>query len=141
MASVNKVILVGHLGKDPELRHTADGEAVCNITMATSDVWKDKTTGEKKEKTEWHNITFFSGLAEVAGKYLKKGSQIYVEGKLNTRKWKDKNGDDRYTTEIRASELKMLGGKDQGRPENKESAKPAQSQSGGFSDFDDDLPF
>jgi single-strand DNA-binding protein len=98
MASVNKAIIVGNLGKDPEVRYTASGEAICNITVATSDTWKDKATGEKKEATEWHRISFFGKLAEIAGQYLKKGSQVYVEGSIRTRKWTDKEGQERYTT-------------------------------------------
>ena len=105
--SVNKVILVGRLGKDPETRYMTNGEAVTNATLATSENWKDKS-GEKQEKTEWHNLVFYRRLAEVAGEYLKKGSQIYVEGKIQTRKWQDKNGQDRYTTEIEASAMQML---------------------------------
>ncbi|CAG0939957.1 partial Single-stranded DNA-binding protein, partial [Gallionellaceae bacterium] len=105
--SVNKVILVGRLGKDPETRYMTNGEAVTNVTLATSENWKDKS-GEKQEKTEWHNLVFYRRLAEVAGEYLKKGSMIYVEGKLQTRKWQDKEGKDRYTTEIIANEMQML---------------------------------
>lgn len=109
MASVNKAILVGHLGKDPELRYTASGEALCNFTVATSESWKDKATGEKKEQTEWHRVSFFGKLAEICGQYLKKGSQVYVEGSIRTRKWTDQNGQERYTTEIRGDDMKMLG--------------------------------
>ena len=109
MASVNKVIIVGNLGKDPETRYMTSGEAVTNITVATSETWKDKTSGEKQEKTEWHRVTFYRRLAEIAGEYLKKGSQVYIEGRLETRKWQDKEGKDRYTTEIIANEMKMLG--------------------------------
>lgn len=108
---VNKVILVGNLGKDPEIRYTASGSAVANIVIATSESWKDKQTGEKQEKTEWHRIVFFNRLAEVVGEYLKKGAQIYVEGRLQTRKWQDQSGEDRYTTEIVSSEMQMLGSK------------------------------
>ncbi|MCE1172614.1 MAG: single-stranded DNA-binding protein, partial [Azovibrio sp.] len=111
MASVNKVIIVGNLGRDPEVRYSASGDAMCNITVATTDTWKDKATGERKEATEWHRISFFGRLAEIAGQYLKKGSQVYVEGSLRTRKWTDKEGQERYTTEIRADEMKMLGGR------------------------------
>ena len=106
---VNKVILVGNLGKDPEVRYMANGGAVCNATLATTESWKDKQSGEQKDKTEWHNIVFYRRLAEIAGEYLKKGSQVYIEGKLQTRKWQDKNGNDRYTTEIIANEMQMLG--------------------------------
>jgi len=109
MASVNKVILIGNLGRDPETRYMPNGEAVTNITVATSETWKDKTSGEKQEKTEWHRVTFYRRLAEIAGEYLKKGSQVYIEGRLETRKWQDKEGKDRYTTEIIANEMRMLG--------------------------------
>src|SRR5512137_1604652 len=110
MASVNKAIIVGNLGKDPEVRYTASGEAICNITVATSDTWKDKASGEKKEATEWHRISFYGKLAEIAGEYLKKGSQVYIEGQLRTRKYQDKEtGKDRYSTEIRADRMQMLG--------------------------------
>ncbi len=109
MASVNKVILVGNLGKDPEVRYTASGEAMCNFTLATTESWKDKSSGEKKELTEWHRVSFFGKLAEICGQYLKKGSQVYVEGSLRTRKWTDKEGQERYTTEIRGAEMTMLG--------------------------------
>lgn len=110
MASVNKVILVGNLGHDPEVRYTAEGSAITNISLATTESWKDKS-GEKRERTEWHRISFFGKLAEVAGEYLKKGSSAYIEGKLQTRKWQDKEGKDRYTTEIVADRMQMLGGK------------------------------
>lgn len=149
MASVNKVIIIGNLGKDPETRYMPNGDAVCNITVATTDTWKDKNTGEKKEATEWHRIVFFRKLAEIANQYLRKGAQVYVEGSLKTRKWQDQSGQDRYTTEIVADEMKMLGGKrdgDQSAPRS-ESA-PAQSQqrsapaqSGGFADMEDSIPF
>ena len=149
--SVNKVILVGRLGKDPETRYMTNGEAVTNATLATSENWKDKS-GEKQEKTEWHNLVFYRRLAEIAGEYLKKGSQIYVEGKLQTRKWQDKEGKDRYTTEIIVNEMQMLGGKSSGAGsfevvENKPvassggapaKAAPAKSS---FDNFDDDIPF
>src|SRR5574343_1104110 len=107
MASVNKVILVGNLGRDPEVRYTASGDAMCNLSLATTDTWKDKATGEKKDQTEWHRISLFGRQAEIAGQYLKKGSQIYVEGSLRTRKWQDQNGQERYSTEIRADSFKM----------------------------------
>ncbi len=110
MASVNRVILIGNLGKDPETRYMQNGDAVTNITIATTETWKDKN-GEKQEKTEWHQITFYRKLAEIAGEYLKKGSPVYVEGRLETRKWTDKNGIERYTTGIIANSLQMLGGK------------------------------
>lgn len=109
---INKVILVGHLGKDPEVRYSPNGGAVANITLATSESWKDKTSGEKQERTEWHRVVFFGRLAEIAGEYLKKGAQIYVEGRLQTRKWQDKEGKDRYTTEIVAGEMQMLGSRE-----------------------------
>jgi len=109
MASVNKVIIIGNLGADPETKSLPSGDAVTNIRVATTETWKDKTSGEKKEATEWHRIAFFGRLAEIAGEYLKKGSQVYVEGSLRTRKWQDKDGQDRYSTEIRADEMKMLG--------------------------------
>ena len=158
--SVNKVILIGRLGKDPETRYMTSGEAVTNATLATSENWKDKG-GEKQEKTEWHNLVFYRRLAEIAGEYLKKGSQIYVEGKLQTRKWQTKEGQDRYTTEIVVNEMTMLGGKSTGGSfevvENK-SAAPASggaapakaasapattgsAQGRSFDNFDDDIPF
>ncbi len=108
MASINKVILVGNLGRDPETRYTPEGGAVTNVSIATTDIWKDKTSGEKKESTEWHRVVFFNRLAEIAGEYLKKGSQVYVEGSLRTRKWQDKEGQDKYTTEIVADTMQML---------------------------------
>ena len=151
--SVNKVILVGRLGKDPETRYMPNGEAVTNVTLATSENWKDKS-GEKQEKTEWHNLTFYRRLAEIAGEYLKKGSMIYVEGKLATRKWQDKEGKDRYTTDIIVNEMQMLSSKSgsgnfdmannpaasspAGAPA---TSKPAPVKSGGFDNFDDDIPF
>lgn len=152
MASVNKVILVGFLGKDPETRYAPSGDAICNVTLATSESWKDKSTGEKKESTEWHRVVFFGKLAEIAGQYLKKGSQAYVEGCLKTRKWTDNNGQERYTTEVRADELKMLGGKGEGEerpaqqaqaPRQKPRQTPAQpATSSGGDDWDEDqIPF
>ncbi len=146
---VNKVILVGNLGKDPDVRYMPSGSAVANVTLATSESWKDKQTGEKQERTEWHNIAFFGRLAEIAGEYLKKGSQVYVEGSLRTRKWQDKSGNDRYTTEIIASEMQMLGSRGggsapapapAGAPSRTES-KPAGGGGSGSSEFDDDIPF
>lgn len=112
--SINKVILIGRLGKDPEIRYSQTGSAVANITLATSESWKDKGSGEKQERTEWHRVVFFDRLAEIAGEYLRKGAQIYVEGRLQTRKWQDKEGKDRYTTEVMAREMKMLGSKGEG---------------------------
>ena len=152
--SVNKVILIGHLGKDPEVRYMPSGEAVANVTLATSETWKDKN-GEKQEKTEWHNIVFYKRLAEIAGEYLKKGSQIYVEGRITTEKWQDKEGKDRYTTKIVANEMKMLDRKSSGGSfevvENKPAAsssgsaaapaKAAPAAKGSFDNFDDDIPF
>jgi single-strand DNA-binding protein len=114
MASVNKVIIVGNLGRDPETRYMPNGDAVCNIAVATTETWKDKHSGDKKETTEWHRITFYRKLAEIAGQYLKKGSSCYVEGKLQTRKWTDKDGVERYTTEIIGDTMQMLGGKSDG---------------------------
>src|SRR5436189_5323496 len=135
MASVNKVIIVGNLGADPETRYTPSGDAVTNIRVATTDRWKDKTSGEMKEATEWHRIAFFGRLAEVAGEYLKKGSQVYVEGSLRTRKWQNKDGQDRYSTEIRADEMKMLGRREGGGearalPERGEARGPAKGGAG-----------
>jgi single-strand DNA-binding protein len=159
MASVNKVIIVGNLGRDPETRYMPNGEAVTNITVATTESWKDKATGEKKELTEWHRITFYRKLAEIAGQYLKKGSQVYVEGRLQTRKWTDKDGTERYTTEIIADTMQMLGGKQGGNAnpsDDDHGSAPAPRQASGedyrnakggskpapnFSDMDDDIPF
>lgn len=150
MASINKVILIGNLGRDPETRYLPDGGAVTNISLATTDTWKDKS-GEKQERTEWHRVAFFGRLAEIAGEYLKKGSPVYVEGSLRTRKWQDKEGKDRYTTEIIASEMKMLGQRTGGaEPMEREPAsapaaagggKPQGKKGGGFDDMDDDIPF
>jgi single-strand DNA-binding protein len=160
MASVNKVIIVGNLGADPETRYLPSGEAVTNIRVATTDRWKDKASGEMKEATEWHRISFFGRLAEVAGEYLKKGSQVYIEGSLRTRKWQDKeSGQDRYSTEIRGDTMQMLGRRegggepradtgemraDRGEPKGA-SAKPApaaaKKPAGKFDDMEDDIPF
>ncbi len=131
MSSVNKVILIGRLGKDPETRYMTNGEAVTNVSLATSDTWKDKS-GEKQEKTEWHNLVAYKRTAEVMGEYLKKGSMIYVEGKLQTRKWQDKDGKDRYTTEIMVHEMHMLGGK---------SESTDQSQKKKSDELESDIPF
>ena len=114
MASVNKVILIGNLGKDPEVRYAPSGSAICNITLATSRNWKDKTSGERQEETEWHRVVFFDRMAEVAGEYLKKGKSVYIEGRLKTRKWTDKEGVDKYTTEIMADRMEMLGSREAG---------------------------
>ncbi len=160
---INKVILVGNLGNDPETRYTPSGTAVTNISVATTDSWKDRQTGEKNEKTEWHRVVFFNRLAEIAGEYLKKGSQVYIEGRLQTRKWQDQNGQDRYTTEIEANEMQMLGGRGGGGTANfgsdraapqtapKEPAAAAQQQAAPAAaqpapapagdEFDDDIPF
>ena len=159
MASVNKVIIIGNLGRDPETRYMPDGGAITNISVATTDKWKDKN-GEMQEKTEWHRVAFFGKLAEIAGEYLKKGSQVYVEGRLQTRKWQDKDGADKYTTEIVANQMQMLGsrpgmgggdrGGDRGGAEAGEGggsrpasggAKPAAKSGGKFDDFEDDSPF
>ena len=159
MASVNKVILVGNLGRDPETRYLPDGGAITNISIATTDVWKDKT-GDKQEKTEWHRVAFFGRLAEIAGEYLKKGSQVYVEGRLQTRKWQDKEGQDKYTTEIIADRMQMLGsrsgmgcsapdaerggGHEGGSaPSGAGAASKPQAKGGAakFDDFEDDIPF
>lgn len=154
MASVNKVIIVGNLGRDPETRYMPDGGAITNVSIATTSQWKDKS-GEKQEQTEWHRVAFFGKLAEIAGEYLKKGSQVYVEGKLRTRKWQDKDGQDKYTTEIIADSMQMLGsrqgmgGGDGGGDYAPRSSAPSGSASkpaGGkapakFEDMDDDIPF
>jgi len=150
MASVNKVILIGNLGKDPETRYMSNGEAVTNITLATTDTWKDKN-GEKQEKTEWHRVTFYRKLAEIAGEYLKKGRSVYIEGSLATRKWTDKQGVERYTTEIIASDMKMLGNRGAGTgstdsDESHDNHTPPSSGNGkapGPTGFDDleDIPF
>jgi single-strand DNA-binding protein len=150
---VNKVILVGNLGRDPEMKYTASGAAIANITVATSESWNDKQTNERVEKTEWHRVVAFQRLAEIMGEYLKKGSQVYIEGKLQTRKWQDQNGQDRYSTEVVANDMQMLGsrggeagGRGQGagggfrnNPPAQQQAAPADSGSGGFDD--DDIPF
>ena len=156
MASVNKVILIGNLGKDPEVRYAPSGSAICNITLATSRQWKDKTSGEKQEETEWHRVVFYDRLAEIAGEYLKKGRPVYVEGRLKTRKWTDKEGVEKYTTEIVASEMQLLGsregmgegGGEGGGRSSAPAARPsaaakpaAQKSSTGFDDMDDDIPF
>jgi single-strand DNA-binding protein len=159
MASVNKVILVGNLGRDPEMRFMPNGEAVCNFSIATTDSWKDKS-GQKQERTEWHNIVIYRKLAEIAGEYLKKGRPVYIEGRLQTRKWQTKEGQDRLTTEIIADQMQMLGGRegggassaydsmdeDQSRPQ--QASRPAQvapaqqpASGGDFDAFEDDIPF
>jgi single-strand DNA-binding protein len=151
---VNKVILIGNLGRDPEVRYSPNGQAIANVTIATSESWKDKNTGEKQEKTEWHRVVFFGRLAEIAGEYLKKGSQVFVEGRLQTRKWQDKDGQERYTTEIVANEMQMLGSRAGGgmpaESVNQDTSyaeagggnkKPAAKSPAGGGDFDDDIPF
>ncbi len=163
MASVNKVILIGNLGQDPEVKYMPSGGAVTNISIATTENWKDKASGEKKEKTEWHRVVFFNRLAEIVGEYLRKGSQVYIEGQLRTNKWQDQSGADRYSTEIVAREMTMLGGKaggssdfspppsqqqgqqpqqGGGAPQQQQAAAPAQSAAPqNFDNFDDDIPF
>ena len=158
MASVNKVILVGNLGADPETKYLPSGDAVTNIRIATTDKWKDKASGETKEATEWHRIAFFGRLAEIAGEYLKKGSQVYVEGRIRTRKWQDKEGQDRYSTEIVADSMQMLGSRAGGGEPRGEArgearsegtgARPAEAKAaaakkpaGKFDDMEDDIPF
>jgi single-strand DNA-binding protein len=171
MASINKVIIIGNLGRDPEVRYTPSGSAVCNISIATTRNWKSKESGERQEETEWHRVVFYDRLAEIAGEYLKKGRSVYVEGRLKTRKWQDKEGKDQYTTEIIATEMQMLGGREGmgggagdeaggfsresyegggggGRSERSAPAsrapaasKPAPKSSTGFDDMDDDIPF
>lgn len=159
---VNKVILVGNLGKDPEMRYTADSKAVANLTVATAEQWKDRNTGQNQEKTEWHRVVAFGRLAEIMGEYLKKGSQVYIEGKIQTRKWQDQQGQDRYTTEIVANEMQMLGGRAGGSADFGSAAAPTQQRapaqqqqqqqhapaaqqqsapSSNFDGFDDDIPF
>ena len=163
MASINKVIIVGNVGKDPETRYAPDGGAISNISVATTDTWKDKNSGEKKEATEWHRVVFFNRLAEIAGEYLKKGSSVYIEGRLKTRKWTDKDGVEKYTTEIVADQMQMLGsrqgggmgGGDDGGQQSgngkqagysgaqapKSASKPQAATSQSFNDMDDDIPF
>ncbi len=165
MSSVNKVILIGNLGKDPEIRYMPSGDAIANLTLATSENWTDKASGDKKEATEWHRVVFFSRTAEIVGQYLKKGAKIYVEGKLQTRKWQDKDGHDRYTTEVRGDVMRMLDrrGESSGPMENEPPASASQGGAGGgpgsdsrraapsksaparatsgFDDMDDDIPF
>ena len=141
---INKVILVGNLGADPETRYMPSGSAVTNLSVATTESWKDKQTGEQKERTEWHKVVMFDRLAEIAAEYLRKGSQVYVEGKLQTRKWQDRDGNDRWTTEIRANEMQMLGGRGGGggsMPMNQDSGPSSPPPQAGPDDFDDDIPF
>lgn len=161
MASINKVIIIGNLGRDPEVRYTPNGAAVCNVSVATTRTWKNKDSGDKVEETEWHRVVFYDRLAEIAGEYLKKGRSVYVEGRLKTRKWQDKDGAEKYTTEIIAEEMKMLGGREgmgagaeegagsgygdrpapASRPAGAAAAKPAAKSSTGFDNMDDDIPF
>jgi single-strand DNA-binding protein len=169
MASVNKVIIVGNLGKDPEVRYMPSGSAICNVNVATTRQWKNKESGEKQEETDWHRIVFFDRLAEIAGEYLKKGRSVYVEGRLRTRKWTDKEGKDQYTTEIVATEMQMLGGREgmgggagggeeggegyseRSAPQRQAPAsrpaasapasRPASKPATGFDNMDDDIPF
>jgi len=168
MASVNKVILVGNLGRDPEVRYSPDGAAICNVSIATTSQWKDKASGERREETEWHRVVMYNRLAEIAGEYLKKGRSVYIEGRLKTRKWQDKDtGADRYSTEIVADQMQMLGGRDGGgegsygggydegaprqqrapaqrpaqRPAAPAAAAPAAGGAANLADMDDDIPF
>jgi len=142
---VNKVILIGNLGADPEVRYMPSGGAVANLRLATTESWKDKQTGERQEQTEWHQVVFFGRLAEIAGEYLKKGSKVYVEGRLRTRKWQDKSGGDRYTTEIVGSDMQMLDGRGGSAGFDSDRGGAASSHAepagGGIADFDDDIPF
>ena len=161
MASVNKVILVGNLGRDPEVRYSPDGAAICNVSIATTSQWKDKNSGERREETEWHRVVFYNRLAEIAGEYLKKGRSVYVEGRLKTRKWQDKEtGADRYSTEIVADQMQMLGGREGGdmgggdsggfsqpparrapQQQQPRPAAPAAAPASNLADMDDDIPF
>ena len=160
MASVNKVIIIGNLGKDPEVRYTPNGNAVCNLRIATTRNWKNRDSGEKQEETEWHSVVLYDRQAEIAGEYLKKGRPVYIEGRLKTRKWQDKEGNDRYTTEIVADTMQLLGGREgmggggeegagssnRGEERSAPAAKPAASKPAtksatGFDDMDDDIPF
>jgi single-strand DNA-binding protein len=137
---INKVILIGHLGQDPETRYMPSGGAVTNLRLATSESWKDKNSGDQQERTEWHNVAMFGRLAEIAAEYLRKGSQVYIEGRLRTRKWQDRDGNDRWTTEVVANEMQMLGGRaDSSAPAR--SVESSAAMSGPPSDMDDDIPF
>jgi len=143
---INKVIIVGNLGNDPETRYMPSGGAVTNLSVATNESWKDKQTGEQKDRTEWHKVAMFGKLAEIAAEYLRKGSQVYIEGKLRTRKWQDQSGNDRYTTEIIADEMQMLGGRGGGAPSMNQGSgggdgPPPSAPRGGNDEFDDDIPF
>jgi single-strand DNA-binding protein len=161
MASVNKVIIVGNLGRDPEVRYSGDGASICNISVATTSQWKDKNSGERREETEWHRVVFYGRLAEIAGEYLKKGRSIYLEGRLKTRKWTDKDNIERFTTEVVADQMQMLGGNrtddsqapdaapapaeaapaKTGRKPRSNAAKPEQQPAPALADLDDDVPF
>lgn len=160
MASVNKVILVGNLGRDPEVRYSAEGSAICNVSIATTSNWKDKATGERREETEWHRVVMYNRLAEIAGEYLRKGRPVYIEGRLRTRKWQNKEGQDQYTTEVIADQMQMLGSRDgmgggegaggggyeggsrpASRPQTQRPAAPAAGSSANLGDLDDDIPF
>jgi single-strand DNA-binding protein len=140
---INKVIIVGNLGADPETRYMPSGSAVTNLSVATSETWKDKQTGEQKERTEWHKVAMFNRLAEIAAEYLRKGSQVYIEGKLRTRKWQDRDGNDRWTTEIVADEMQMLGGRGGGgsAPMSSDRGSSGGPPDGPPDDFEDDIPF
>lgn len=140
MAGINKVIIVGHLGNDPEMRSMPNGEAVANISVATSETWTDKNTGERREVTEWHRIVFYRKLAEICGQYLKKGAQVYIEGRLRTRKWQDQNGQDRYTTEIQGDVMQMLGTRPQSA-DGANNSQPMPQQDASANAFDDSIPF
>ena len=151
MASVNKVILVGNLGRDPEVRYSPEGAAICNMSIATTSTWKDKASGERREETEWHRVVMYNRLAEIAGEYLKKGRSVYIEGRLKTRKWQDKDtGADRYSTEVVADQMQMLGGKgdevDREPPQRaprqtQQRQQPQQESSSSLADMSDDIPF
>ena len=144
---INKVILIGNLGADPEVKFMPSGEAVATLRLATSESWKDKNTGEQVERTEWHRVVLFRRLGEIAGEYLKKGSKVYIEGRLQTRKWQGQDGQDRYTTEIVASDMQMLDSRGGGagnfnnQPSSRSDDQPQAAAAGGFDDFDDDIPF
>ena len=140
MAGINKVIIVGHLGNDPEMRSMPNGEAVANISVATSEAWTDKNTGERREVTEWHRIVFYRKLAEICGQYLKKGAQVYIEGRLRTRKWQDQNGQDRYTTGIQGDVMQMLGTRPQSA-DGANNSQPMPQQDASANAFDDSIPF
>lgn len=160
MASVNKVILVGNLGRDPEVRYSAEGSAICNVSIATTSNWKDKASGERREETEWHRVVMYNRLAEIAGEYLRKGRPVYIEGRLRTRKWQNKEGQDVYTTEVIADQMQMLGSRDgmsggegaggggyeggsrpASRPQAERPAAPSAGSSANLGDLDDDIPF